>query len=110
LPGRQARELRLRRAALGFQVAQRAIGIRDRALGVAQRVARLSPVGFLLAQARLERLDARAQRVQVLLAAGLRRGARGEGATEEERADQGLALPCAETAAARCATSAASPR
>jgi hypothetical protein len=110
LPARQARQLRLRRAALGLQVAQRAVGVRDGALRVAQRVARLAPVGFLLAEPGLERLDARAQRFQVLLAACLRSGACGEGEAEEDCPDQGLALPCAETAATRRATSSASPR
>jgi hypothetical protein len=110
LPARQPRQLRLRRAALGLQVAQRAVGVRDRALGVAQRVARLAPIGFLLVEPGLERLDARAQRLQVLLAAGLRSGACGEGDAEEDCPDQGLALPCAETAATRRATSSASPR
>jgi hypothetical protein len=110
LPARQPRQLCLRRAAFGFQVAQRAVGVRDGALRVAQRVARLAPVGFLLAEPGLERLDARAQRLQVLLAACLRSGTCGEGKAEEEYPDQGLALPCAETAATRRATSSASPR
>jgi hypothetical protein len=110
LPAREARELRLRRAALGFKVAQRAVGVRDRALRVAQSVARLAPVGFLFAESGLERLDARAQRPQVFLAAGERGRARGEGDAEDERPDQGLAFSCTETAATRRATSSASPR
>jgi hypothetical protein len=110
VPARQPRQLCLRRAALGLQVAQRAVGVRDRALRVAQRVARLALVGFLLAEPGLERLDTRAQRLQVFLAACVRSGTRGEGEAEEQRPDQGLALPCAETAATRRATSPASPR
>ena len=110
LPRAEARQFGLRRASLGLQPAQAAVGVGNRALGVAQRVARLAPVGFLLAQAGAQRLDARAQRLQVFLAAGLRRGARGERQAEEQRPDQGLAFPCAETAATRRATSAASPR
>jgi hypothetical protein len=110
LPRAEPRELRLRRPALAFEPAQPAVGIRYRALGVAQRVARLAPVRLLLAQAGLERFDARAQRLQVLLASGLRAGARAERKGDEERPDQGFTLPWAETAATRRAISAASPR
>jgi hypothetical protein len=95
---------------LGFERAQSAVGIRNRALGVAQRVARLAALRLLLAKAGLERLDARAQRLQVLLA--VRRGGRGSGEQEgeDERAAQACALPCAAVAATRRATSSASPR
>jgi hypothetical protein len=110
LPDRQARQLRLCRAALGLQVAQRAVGVRDGALRVAQRIARLAPIGFLRVEPGLQRLDARAQRAQVRLAACLRSGTRGEGEGDEQRADQVLALPCADTTATRRATSSASPR
>jgi hypothetical protein len=111
LARREARELGLRRAPFCLERAQRAVGIRDRALGVAQRVACLAPAGLLLAQARLECLDARAQRGQVLLAIRAGCGGRGEGdAEQDERPDQGLAFPWAVTAATRRATSAASPR
>ena len=110
---REARELGLRRAALGLESAQRAVGFRNGALGVAQRVARLAPVGLLVAEPGLQRLDARAQRGQVLLAAGLRGvpgGGRGERQRNEARAPQALAFPWAETAATRRSISAASPR
>ena len=106
----EARELGLRRAALGFEPAQRAVGFRNRALGVAQRVARLAPVGFLLAEPGAQGLDARAQRRQVLLAARVRRADRGEREQGEERAPQALAFAWAETAATRRSMSAASPR
>ena len=112
LERRQARELALRRAALGFELAQRAVGFGDRPLGVAQRVARFAPVGFLVAEAGAQRLEARAQRRQVLLAARVRPVPRASGERErdEERLPQAFAFPCAETAATRRAISAASPR
>jgi hypothetical protein len=107
---RQPLEPGLRGAALGLQRAQRAVGFRDRALGIAQRVARLAPVGFLLAEPRAQRLDACAQRRQVLLAARVRGQRRGEDEDGDERALQARAFPWAETAATRRAMSAASPR
>src|SRR5207237_1300226 len=55
-------------------------------------------------------LDAAAPRRQVLLARRRLRGERRAGEREQEGARQTLALPCAETAATRRATSAASPR
>ncbi|MEX2240239.1 MAG: hypothetical protein WD775_06045 [Burkholderiales bacterium] len=106
---REARELDLRRAAFGLELAQRAVGFRNGALGVAQRVARLAPVGLFLAEPRAQRLEARAQRRQVLLAARVRR-AGGDREQDEERAPQALAFPWAETAATRRSMSAASPR
>jgi len=107
---REARELGLRLAGLGLELAQRAVGFRDGALGVAQRVARLATARLLLVQPEPQRLEARAQRRQVLLAARVRRGCRGEREQDEERARQALAFPWAATAATRRATSAASPR
>jgi hypothetical protein len=108
--GADALQLGLRAAPLGLELAQRAVGFRDRALGVAQRVARLAPVGLPVAQLALQRLDARAQRGEVLLAARLRRRAGGQQQREREEADQAFAFPWAETAATRRSTSAASPR
>ena len=62
----------------------------------------------------IERLDARAQRFQVRLAVRCLCRGRGEQQTkkraEKQCPDQGLAFPCAETAARRRATSSASPR
>jgi hypothetical protein len=107
---REARQRRLRGTALGLQRAQRAVGFRDRALGIAQRVARLAPVGLLLAEPRAQRLDARAQRRQVLLAVRVRGQRRGEDQDREQRALQARAFPWADTAATRRAISAASPR
>jgi len=107
---REARQRRLRGTALSLQRAQRAVGFRDRALGIAQRVARLAPVGLLLAEPRAQRLDARAQRRQVLLAVRVRGQRRGEDQDGDQRALQARAFPWAETAATRRAISAASPR
>jgi hypothetical protein len=106
----EARELRLQCMPLRLERAQPPVGVGDGALGVAQRVARLAPLRLLLAQPGLERLDARAQRLQVLLAArsGGRAGA--EQQREDERAPQAFAFPCAAVAATRRATSSASPR
>jgi hypothetical protein len=107
----EALELGLRGAALGLEQPQLAVGLRDRALGVAQRVARLAAAGFLLAQVVAQRVDAAAQRRQVLLAPALRRQ-RGRGREQggEEGALQAFAFPWAETAATRRSISAASPR
>jgi hypothetical protein len=109
---REARKLGLRRALLGLESAQRAGGLRNGALGVAQRVACFAPVGFLVAEPGLERLDPRAQRRQVLIASRVRPAERtgGDRKPDEERAPQARALPCAETAATRRSISAASPR
>jgi hypothetical protein len=106
----EALELGLRAAALCLQQPQLAVGLRDRALGVAQRVARLAAAGFLLAEIVAQRLDAAAQRRQVLLAARMRGRARGDEQAEDEAADQAFALPWALTAATRRSISAGSPR
>jgi hypothetical protein len=111
------------RARFGFERLQRAVGIGDRALGVAQGVARLAPVGFPAFEFGAERFDPRAQGGQVFFAcrtgarAGRavcqRSGARERRSDEEDcggTAAQVLAFPCAETAAMRLATSAGSPR
>jgi len=51
--------------ALGHDAGQRAVGLRDGALGVAQRIARFAFRAFLALEVLLQRLDARAQRLQV---------------------------------------------
>ena len=106
----EAGELGLRGAALGFERAQLAVGLRDGALGTAQPVARLAPARFLLAEPVAQRLDAAAQRRQVLLAPGLRRERSGEQEQGGERVPQVFALPWAPTAATRRSISAGSPR
>lgn len=59
--------LRLQFATFFLQAGQRAIGIRDRALRFAQRIARLRACGFLLIELGLERVDATAQLLKILL-------------------------------------------
>jgi len=106
----EALELGLRAAALGLQLPQLAVGLRDGAFGVAQLVARLAAAGFLLAEVLAQRLDAGAQRREVLLAPALRRQRRGGREQGDEEALQAFAFPWAETAATRRSISAASPR
>ncbi len=109
-PLRKLRDLHLELSAFQLQRGQRAIGVRDRALRVAQRIARFAALGFLPVELARERFDAAAQRAQCLLARRRLRGEGRGGQREQERARQTFALPCAETAATRRATSAASPR
>jgi hypothetical protein len=90
------------------QLGERAIGFRNGALRLAQAIARFALLGFLGLYLFLEGLDSLAQALQIA-----RRRLCGEcrgGDGERKRADQTLALPCAETAAMRLATSLASPR
>jgi hypothetical protein len=106
-----ARRLRAQPASLGEGARERAVGLGDRALGLAQGIARLAALGFLLLELALQRRDAASQGLQLLLlGGGLRRRRGGEGEPEEERADQTFAFPWAETAAMRRSTSAGSPR
>jgi hypothetical protein len=106
-----ARRLRAQPAPLCERARERAVGLGDRALGLAQGIARLAALGFLVLELALQRLDAAAQGLQLLLlGGGLRRRRGGEGEPEEERADQTFAFPWAETAAMRRSTSAGSPR
>jgi hypothetical protein len=110
-PLRDARALRPQPAALGLGLRQRAVGLRDGALRVAQRVARLAFAAFLFLQRLLQRLDPLAQGIEVRLARRLGLGAeRRTARRREEDADQALAFPCAATAAMRRAISSASPR
>jgi hypothetical protein len=95
---------------LGLQRGERAIGIRYGALGVAQGIARFAAGCLLRLQLGLQRLDAAAQRLQVALVRRRLCRERGAGESERNEARQTLALPCAETAAMRRASSSASPR
>jgi hypothetical protein len=99
---------RAQRALLGLQGGEAAVRLRDGALRVAQRVARLAPCAFLLLQLLRDGVDARAQPRQLLLPRLRLRAADQE--EEEERTNQALALPCAATAAMRFSISAGSPR
>jgi len=52
-------------ARFGACARQRAVGVRDRALGIAQRVARLAGGRLLLFQLAVDRIDAPAQRFEI---------------------------------------------
>jgi hypothetical protein len=106
----EAHGLRAKLLALGFERSEGAVRLRDGALGFAQRVAGFAALGFLGVELFLDRGDAAAERFQVLLARCRVRGERRAGKRERDRADQTLALPCAETAAMRLAISSWSPR
>jgi hypothetical protein len=111
-------QLAAQRVLLRAERAERAVRVGDRLLGGTQRVARLLAVGFLPVEFVAQRADALPQRGQVGLLVGRRVGARrrgrgdqGEGCEDEKPAKrQVFALPCAATAATRCATSSALPR
>lgn len=112
---RQLRELRARAARLGFQLRQRAPGLGNRGFRGAQRLARLAPAGFPLLQFAAQRGELLAQGREVLVPRRRRPGRRcagqqGRGEDREEGAPQAFALPWAETAAMRRATSSGSPR
>jgi hypothetical protein len=98
---------RLQRALFGGKPRQASIGLRDGALRVAQRVARLAARAFLRFQLLREGVDARAQLRQLLLS---RLRLRDADQQEKSGKDQTFALPCASTAAMRFSISAASPR
>jgi hypothetical protein len=96
-------------AALGLQRGEGAVRLRDRALRIAQGVARLLAGCFLFLQLLRERADARAQGGKILFLRGMRRQ-RGDGEGEQDRPLQARAFPCADTAAMRFSISDASPR
>jgi hypothetical protein len=99
-----------RLAGAGLQRMQSPVGIGNRTLRVAQRIARFPLVGLPALEFAAQRFDARAQGGKVFLFGGGRRRARGERQDERRDPDQDLALPWAATAARRFSTSAASPR
>jgi hypothetical protein len=106
-----ARRLRAQPAPLGERARERAVRLGDGALGLAQGIAGLAALGFLVLELALQRVDSASQGLQLLLlGSGLRRRRGGEGEPEKERADQAFAFPWAETAAMRRSTSAGSPR
>jgi hypothetical protein len=107
---RKARAIGLQLPAFRLQCSERAIGIRDGALGFAQRIARFGARCFLLLELFRERADAAAQLVEISFTRGCECGKCRARSYEAERAYQALALPCAETAAMRRSISAASPR
>jgi hypothetical protein len=95
---------------LGLELGERAVRRRNRALGLAQRVARLLADLLLPVELPGERVDAAAKRLQVFLLRGRRCGPGPQRKRKKKDAPQALAFPCAETAAMRLATSAWSPR
>jgi hypothetical protein len=97
-------------ADLGFEALERAVRLGDGALGVAQRVARFAPRFLLALELAAERLDAAAQRLQVLFFRGRGSGPGPQAERKKEDGPQALTFPCADTAATRRATSAGSPR
>jgi hypothetical protein len=105
----EQRNLLAARARLRLERAQRAAGVGDRALRIAQRVARFAPVRLAAFQLAAQRLDPRAQCREILFLGRVRRRRQRENEEEKDRS-QALALPCAATAARRFSTSAASPR
>jgi hypothetical protein len=109
-PLRVARALGAQVPALGLDAGQRAVGLRDGALGVAQGVARFAPGALLALELLLQRLDAPAQRLQVFPPRLRLNGERRAAEDQKKRADQAFALPWAATAAMRRAISSASPR
>ena len=96
--------------ALRLERGERAVGVRDRALGIAQRIARLALFAFLPLQFLLQRIDAGTKCLQIFLPWRALRGERGKREREKNGLPQALTLPCAETAAMRFATSSGSPR
>lgn len=117
--GRELRDRRARGARVGLQLRQRARGLGDRRFGGAQRLARLAPAGLPLLQLAAQRRELLAQGGEVLLPALPRRRRprrrrsrqqRGGQGRDEKGAPQAFALPWAETAAMRRATSSGSPR
>lgn len=117
--GRELRDRRARVARLRFQLRERAPGLGNRGFGIAQRLARLAPAGFPFLQLAAQRGELLAQGREVLLPTLPRRrrprrswnrNQRGGQGRNEEGASQAFALPWAETAAMRRATSSGSPR
>src|SRR5436309_3393461 len=107
---RELRRLGAQALALRLERGERAVGVGDRALGIAQRIARLALFAFPALQFLLQRIDAGTKRLQIFLPRRALRRERGKREREKVRPPQALTLPCADTAAMRFATSSASPR
>jgi hypothetical protein len=110
-PRGERRGFRAQPAALGRDCGERPGRLRNRGLGLAQRVTRLAALGFAAVQLGAQRLNLRAQRLKVFCARRRRCDRqRGERGYDEEAELQPRTLPCADTAAMRRAISSASPR
>src|SRR5580765_2010851 len=105
-------ELLVRCRASSRQRAQRPVGLRDRALGVAQLVADLGAAFLGLRDFRAHLLDPRPERIELLSLTLGKRQRRNEQETQPDPARKRhvLALPWSATARARASASAASPR
>jgi hypothetical protein len=97
-------------ARFAAEARERAVRVRDRALGIAQRIARLAGGGLLPFQLASDGVDAPAQRFEILFLTGAPGRDRSPGEKQENETLQTFAFPCAATEAARRAISSASPR
>jgi hypothetical protein len=98
------------RARFGGEPRERAVRVGDRALGVAQRVARLALRRLAAPDFLVQLVDTPAQRLELVF---LRRSPgrnRGQRERDTRGAAQTFILPCAATEAVRRATSSGSPR
>jgi hypothetical protein len=93
-----------------LQRGERAVGLRNGALGLAQRVARFLAGIFLLLELLRQGPDARTKRGEVFFFRGMGCGCRREGEGEDQEPIQALAFPWADTAAMRFWISVGSPR
>jgi hypothetical protein len=97
-------------AALFFEQRERAVCLRDGALGGAQAITRLFARFLFALELPRERVDAAAQRFEILFFRCREGRGRPQGERKKKDSCQVFAFPCAETAAMRFATSFASPR
>jgi hypothetical protein len=97
-------------ARFGAEARERAVRIRDRAFGIAQRIARLAGGGLLLFKLAGDGVDAPAQRFQIFFLSCAPRRPGDQPEQQKNNAFQTFAFPCAATEATRRATSAGSPR
>ena len=110
MPLGDASSLRTHLARFGGELCQGAVGVRDRALRLAQSVARLAARFFLFAQIAVQRFDAAAQRLQVFFLRCSPGCAGSDAGQKKGEAPQAFAFPWAATEARRRATSSGSPR
>jgi len=109
-PLRERRRLGAQRSAFSVEPGEGAVGLRDRALRIAQRVACFIARFLFLFQFLAQRFDAASKRLEVFVPGCCKSGSQPKSQEKEKNAAQALAFPCADTAAMRLATSPASPR
>jgi hypothetical protein len=95
---------------LGAETRERPVGVRDRALRIAQRIARLAGGGLFPFELARDGVDAPAQRSEVFFLTRTPRRPGDQPEQQKSNAFQTFAFPCAATEATRRATSAGSPR